>query len=58
MSKTKTKDTAAELLTEEQLKTVSGGVTAVDRGGNLPTCPAPRPILHTGSLSGPEGPIK
>jgi hypothetical protein len=46
---------APEVLTEEQLETVSGGVDAL---GNMPICPPPRPVLHTGPITTPQGPIK
>jgi len=38
MFKRETLDTASDVLTDDQLELVSGGVTP-DAGGNIPTCP-------------------
>jgi hypothetical protein len=52
MLKRKSENTAPEVLTDEQLELVSGGVTP-DAGGNIPTCPPwvpghpPVPLTHT-----------
>ena len=55
MFKREAEYTAPEVLTEEQLEIVSGGVDAM---GNQPTCPPLPPILHTGPIVVPQGPIK
>jgi len=48
MLKRKSENTAPEVLTEEQLELVVGGVSQ-DAGGNIPTCPPwpPHPLAHT-----------
>jgi len=47
-----------EVLTEEELELISGGVTAVDGNGNLPTCPQIEPIFQGVPILEPQGPIK
>ena len=49
--------TAPEVLTEQELELISGGVTP-DANGNLPTCPSIPPWFHGGPISEPQGAIK
>jgi hypothetical protein len=39
MFERETRDTASDLLTDDQLELVTGGEVVPDAGGNIPTCP-------------------